>query len=195
MKPNHDFIQLSENLYSEDFCNSIIQLFEWSNNAGASHKRDNAAHEKSDTAVFVTPELSTTLGLSLDRLSVYQDQFTSAFWPEYYKYCDTYSILYGCGAHTVLTLKIQKTTIGEGYHSWHFEQDCRDRAARLGTWRVYLNDVEEGGETEFLYQHKRIKPTRGTLLIWPAGYTHTHRGNPPISNDKYVMTGWLEFTK
>jgi len=61
------------------------------------------------------------------------------------------------------------------------------------TWMVYLNDVEEGGETEFLYQHKRLKPEQGTLVIWPASFTHTHRGNPPLSNDKYIVTGWTEF--
>jgi len=58
---------------------------------------------------------------------------------------------------------------------------------------IYLNDVEEGGETEFLYYARRIKPTQGTLLIWPAYFTHAHRGNPPLSNTKYIITGWIEF--
>jgi len=56
-----------------------------------------------------------------------------------------------------------------------------------------LNDVEEGGETEFLYLKKRFKPIRDRLLIFPAGFTHTHRGNPPLSGDKYILTGWVEF--
>jgi len=59
---------------------------------------------------------------------------------------------------------------------------------------LYLNDVEEGGETEFLYQKMRVKPTKGTILIWPADWTHTHRGNPPLSGDKYIYTGWMEHT-
>ena len=58
---------------------------------------------------------------------------------------------------------------------------------------LYLNTVEEGGETEFLYQSVRFKPVKNTLLIWPAGYTHTHRGNPPLSNEKYIVTGWVEW--
>jgi hypothetical protein len=53
--------------------------------------------------------------------------------------------------------------------------------------------VQEGGETEFLYQHMRVKPEQGTLVIWPAAFTHTHRGNPPLSNEKYIVTGWTEF--
>jgi hypothetical protein len=57
---------------------------------------------------------------------------------------------------------------------------------------LYLNDVEDGGETEFLYYHKRIKPKQGTLILFPAGYTHTHRGNPPLKGSKYILTGWVE---
>ena len=49
----------------------------------------------------------------------------------------------------------------------------------------------DGGETEFIYQQKRFKAEKGTVLIWPAGYTHMHRGNPPLSN-KYIATGWYQ---
>ena len=55
---------------------------------------------------------------------------------------------------------------------------------------VYMNDVDEGGETEFLYQQKKIKPKTGRVVIFPASFTHQHRGNPPMSN-KYIITGWL----
>ena len=58
---------------------------------------------------------------------------------------------------------------------------------------VYLNDIEDGGETEFLYQSRRIKPVTGRAVLWPAGYTHTHRGNPPLKDAKYIITGWVEF--
>jgi len=57
---------------------------------------------------------------------------------------------------------------------------------------VFLNDVDEGGETEFLYQNKRIAPKKGRMVIWPSSFTHTHRGNPPLSGSKYIITGWIE---
>jgi len=66
-------------------------------------------------------------------------------------------------------------------------------ASRLIAWSLYLNDIDLGGETEFLYLKRRINAKAGRLVIWPAGFTHTHRGNPPLSNDKYILTGWLEF--
>ena len=56
---------------------------------------------------------------------------------------------------------------------------------------LYLNTVDEGGETEFLYQRMRVKPEQGTLVIHPGGFTHTHRGNPPLKGVKYFMNTWI----
>tara|TARA_R110000796_G_scaffold2144_1_gene8614 strand:+ start:175 stop:768 length:594 start_codon:yes stop_codon:yes gene_type:complete len=86
--------------------------------------------------------------------------------------------------------KLQKTKKGGGYHVWHHEQSSIDSIHRVLVWTIYLNDVEEGGETEFLYQSKRIKARKGKICMFPAGFTHVHRGNPPLSGDKYILTGW-----
>ena len=80
----------------------------------------------------------------------------------------------------------------EGFHPYHIEQgNLPPSSYRVSVYTVYLNDVEEGGETEFLYQLKRIKPEKGTACIFPASYTHVHRGNTPFSGEKYIITGWL----
>lgn len=89
-------------------------------------------------------------------------------------------------------LNIQKTCKTGGYHMWHAEDANKGCTRRVLAHMMYLNDVEEGGETEFLYLAKRFKPIKGRMLIWPGGFTHTHRGNPPISGDKYIATGWVE---
>lgn len=88
--------------------------------------------------------------------------------------------------------KLQHTPVGGGFHEWHCEQGGGASSPRALVWMLYLNDVVDGGETEFLYQQMKCKPKKGTLVIWPAGITHPHRGNPPYSNDKYVATGWFE---
>tara|TARA_B100002019_G_scaffold16103_1_gene12667 strand:- start:1660 stop:2292 length:633 start_codon:yes stop_codon:yes gene_type:complete len=89
-------------------------------------------------------------------------------------------------------LNIQRTRRSEGYHAWHSENSSAGCTKRVLAHMMYLNDITEGGETEFLYLGKRFTPIKGRLLIWPAGFTHTHRGNPPLSGDKYVATGWVE---
>ena len=87
-------------------------------------------------------------------------------------------------------LKIKKIPIGGGFHQWHFENGGIAYSQRKFVIQLYLNDDFKGGETEFLYQNRRELPRQGDVLIFPAGYTHTHRGNPPIGGDKYLITSW-----
>ena len=120
--------------------------------------------------------------------------FVDLFFKEAYPlYVQKYSYLKRLSTHNILEVKIQKTKIGEGYHTWHCENAEMKARNRILAFMVYLNDVTEGGETEFLYQKCRFKPEKNTLLIWPTQFTHVHRGNPPLSNDKYIITGWVEY--
>ena len=86
-----------------------------------------------------------------------------------------------------------------GYPYWHSEHfphpsDQNQRSLhRVLLWLIYLNEVEQGGETEFLYQQTKLKPTTGSLVLAPCGFTHTHCGHPPISGDKYVLASWVGF--
>ena len=89
-------------------------------------------------------------------------------------------------------IKIQKTLPTEGYHIWHIEHNRgRDNEGRAFVFSIYLNDVEDGGETEFLHFSKRVKPKKGRIVIWPAAFPYVHRGNPPLSGEKYILTSWL----
>ena len=85
---------------------------------------------------------------------------------------------------------LQKTEPMQGYHDFHCENVAWKNKNRVLAWMIYLNDVEEGGETEWLYQQLKIKPKANTAVIWPGSFTHLHRGNPPISGTKYILTGW-----
>jgi hypothetical protein len=102
--------------------------------------------------------------------------------------------LFRCG-----TVNIQKYPAGRGgYPHWHCEispEPSLEGLHRLVLWMYYLNDVEEGGETEFWFQQRAIRPRKGTMVIAPAGFTHTHRGNVPLSGDKYILTSWLLFNR
>jgi hypothetical protein len=88
--------------------------------------------------------------------------------------------------------RFQKTQMSEGYHEWHCEAGGAPFTRRMLAWTIYLNTVEQGGETEFLYQSLRVAPVKGTMVVFPCQFTHVHRGNPPLSGDKYIITGWVE---
>ena len=86
--------------------------------------------------------------------------------------------------------KVQITNPSEGFHGWHYDNAGFFVGMREFVIITYLNDVPEGGETEFLYQQVRVKPEMGKTVIFPAAYTHMHRGNPPIGGSKYIATTW-----
>ena len=91
-------------------------------------------------------------------------------------------------------MKMQKTSSGGGYHVWHAEQGNGEQANRGLVYMLYLNTLpkEANGETEFLYQQCRINPIENTMVLWPAAFTHAHRGNPVYGdNTKYIVTGWF----
>ena len=184
---SNDGVGVFEGYFSSEYCASLIKAFEWSEENLLTWGRD----EDNGT---VKNDTSTCLAYTNDSFSNQLKEFNIGFWDNAYpEYIKCFSVLNDISRHGIHTHKIQKTLPTQGYHVWHCEQDSRERGQRIAAYALYLNDVEEGGETEFLYLSKRIKPQTGKLVIFPSGYLHTHRGNPPLSGTKYIMTGWLEF--
>lgn len=95
-------------------------------------------------------------------------------------------------------INLQWYAAGEGgYPYWHCELYPRDARAdtlhRHLLWTIYLNEEFGEGETEFLFQQRKIAPRTGSLLIAPTAFTHTHRGNRPQGGDKFIATSWVLF--
>lgn len=190
------FIKRYEKVYSDEFCDRMIEYFDLAEKQGFIRNRQshdgNLKTEKEDIAHF-----APTLNFGLNNIqSDLWKEFNQVFWQKCYSpYANEFDILKDCSKHQLASnsAKIQKTKPGQGYHVWHSEFNSIINSTRMMAWSVYLNDNFEAGETEFLYQQYRYKPQKGDCLIWPAGYTHTHRGNPPYNGDKYIITGWLEY--
>jgi hypothetical protein len=83
-----------------------------------------------------------------------------------------------------------------GYFPWHCERNQGSHAkiaARHLVYITYLNDVTDGGETEFYHQKLKIQPRKGLTIVWPVDWTYTHRGVPSPTQEKYIATGWIRF--
>lgn len=183
-----DFVGVFEGAFTKEYCDSVIDYFEATHKAGCSYTRQ---QERDGTLKTIKDD--TVVWGDIRHSGQLMQTFNETFWGCYNMYSDVYDTLKNSGAHNNYAWKIQKTLPSQGYHAWHYEADVAVHAKRLLTWILYLNDVEDGGETEFLYQSKRVKPKTGTLILWPASFTHVHRGNPPLTGAKYIVTGWLEF--
>jgi len=192
---NYDqFIGSYENIYPDGFCEHIIEEFE------RIRTTEDLVRNRQQEQEGV-PKLNKDdefLFLQLDCVNMYDwkgQQVQRMIWKGlqtcYDHYTDRYDIL---KSNNLLSdcLKMQKTNPGQGYHIWHAEDLGRTESSRILAWSLYLNDVEDAGETEFLYLQKRYKPKKNSLIIWPSGFTHTHRGNVVHGNkSKYIITGWF----
>ena len=185
-----DFIWVHEDAVDAEACENIIERFEAYNDSGWVVSRQQT--EK----VTKVQKHDLSMGYSYAFNFQFDDSMGNTISKQvmdsFFEYADTYQTLVDvelCIKH----FKIQKTEPGGGYHVWNFEQMQPNCADRMVVFTLYLNDIDEGGETEFLYQRRRVKPKQGNIVWFPAGYTHTHRGNPPLGDtSKYIVTGWVE---
>lgn len=190
MENMENFIRIYDDLIPKDVCTSIIERFEWhSKNNYTWRRHTKEKMHRSDESFNFSVPVSMEF---LDSLEPFKRAFDIAF----NSYLDDFNQIRNIDRMDIFTFKVQKTLPSEGYHGWHFENDTISNSRRVCVYSVYLNTLlpEQAGETEFLHQQLRVSPKEGRIVIWPAGYTHLHRGNPPINAVKYMMTGWIEIT-
>jgi prolyl 4-hydroxylase len=89
---------------------------------------------------------------------------------------------------------LQRYNPGEHFQKIHSERTSIATLNRIFAWMTYLNDVDDGGTTSFTHYDLEIKPKKGLTLIWPAEWTHAHRGNVINSGSKYIITGWMDLS-
>ena len=182
-----DFIGTYEGAVPDEFCKELINLHKnadaderWKSEdkyGGASYRRDEALQLEDHSQQYT------------EKVQKYVFEYLELYKKKYFSYQNCKHLEYSAPF-----IKVQKTEPQGGYHIWHCEVDALTDVTRSLVWMIYLNNVPKGeGETEFLWQGLRVQPTRGTLLIWPAQFTHTHRGNPVYSCTKYIATGWIEY--
>lgn len=190
-----NFVGIYDGAFEDRYCDSLVEYFEWCRKNNRTYDRPEEERHKKDNALNLNPNSEREISFTTPNITMYINEFNQGFWDTCYKeYRDKYSVLSNYANHTVHTYKIQRTDPAGGYHVWHSEDGDKNHSGRIGVYILYLNDVEEGGETEFLYFSKRVKPKKGRLMIFPPNYPWAHRGNPPLSGVKYILTGWTEFS-
>lgn len=183
---HNDFIGVYPNLFTPEYCAKCIEWFDNYSKIYPLTERENNMDYTRDSAIV----LDSNILIEQFKYAIYHQVL-----PDYYKKHPILKTIANIDELTITDYKIQKTLPGEGFMGWHCENNgsfSPESQHRHLVYTLYLNDIEDGGETEFLYQKQRLSPQTGLLCIFPAYYTHTHRGNPPLKKIKYIMTGWLE---
>ena len=185
----NNFIGVYDNYIAPEECNKAIKLFEdqvkFNNTLNRMDVEQSPVTQKQDQQFFAA---NSNLDIWWEDLKPAILNYDLA-WKHYCKCTGAEEI---SKEFFYTNLKIQKTLPTEGYHVWHIEHGKGfENEPRAFVFSIYLNDVEDGGETEFLHFSKRVQPKTGRIVIWPAGFPYMHRGNPPLSGEKYILTSWM----
>jgi len=193
MKTFFDFVYVGENIVSSRDCKNLIKYFEKHSELhepGKQGKSEINKDLKSSTDICFLPEHSSNKecvkclnpflkSLDAEVFNVYAKRFhLGLLQMESWSLCPYFNI--------------QRYFPGEGYFNWHSESSSKESSNRKIVWMFYLNDVENGG-TEFYHQNLCTEAKEGSLVIWPADWTHLHRGHNEQKSVKYILTGWYTF--
>lgn len=178
-----DLIRRYRGAFSRDECKEIIEYINFFED-NQILEYDKSALELEDHKI-----VNVTHDYDLGASSKLATMLFPGFKPCITEYLESISILRS-KKFLLHDLKLKKIPAGGGFHNWHYENGSLSVATRQFVVQLYLNDDFDGGETEFLYQQRREESVAGDIIIFPASYTHTHRGNPPLGGDKYIATSW-----
>ena len=194
-----DFIYRKENVISDSLCKSFIENFEldterqYEGIAGSDGKKPLSGKDapKQSTDICFKPSdlederWGNMLQELIDTLEEHRKKYL-IHWPGL-------KTLAATEIHW--TFNIQKYKPGESFGEYHCERADMGTSDRVLVWMIYLNDVHDGGWTEFFHYNLFEEPKAGKLLIWPADFTHIHKGLPSHTETKYILTGWYSFVQ
>ncbi len=140
------------------------------------------------------------ISISPKELNLKGNEIFNKYFENLFEFHKDYNKQWPFLASIVSKLEIGRFNIGKYIKGQHFQKIHTERAGlgslhRLLAFMTYLNDVEDGGSTYFSHYDLEIKPQKGLTIIWPAEWTHAHKGNIINSGSKYIITGWLTFPK
>ena len=173
---------VNENSLSKELCSEIIQLFE-----------NNTDKYPGITGGGLNKSVKNTTDLVIPMYDVKWKRIYKFILSELQtnikKYFSKMSEFNYNDNLTLNSIQVQKYNKGEGKYIYHDDARIYNGKCRKITFIWYLNNITDGGETEFT--NFKVKPEAGKLVLFPSSWVYPHRANVPISDDKYIMTGWL----
>ena len=178
-------------LENNELCNEIINFFESNSDLQTKGTTAGGVDESVKKSIDITIQPEK---LKDEKYKIFNKYFENLYqcfndYKEQYDFLKTFVKKMHIGP-----FNIQKYTPGGHFGRLHAERTDMTTISRLFAWMTYLNDVDDGGTTDFDYYKVKVKPSIGKTLIWPAEWTHAHKGTVLKSGKKYIITGWMHFT-
>jgi len=184
-----DFIGVYDKVVPPDMCKEIIDFFE--NNKDLQFRGRTVLTGD----IIVNPKIKDSKDMTLSFIdetvpSTILTRILTSYTP---LYIDTFRSVDLIDQFSVeMRYNIQRYNPGQGYHLLHCENSSRG-VDRVLAWTLYLNTVTDGGGTYYPEYDKTIDAVEGRLCIFPAFWTHAHKGIVSNTETKYIATGWYVY--
>ena len=181
-----NYIERYKNVLDPSTCQKIIDYFEKSLDK-------HVGRYGNDSIVNQKYKKSTDL-----YFNIFDSNWVSTYLPpiivsQVKKYIKKYSFLETGLCEMETTMSMKRYYPGEGYYKEHCENSSQGSdSCRMLAWMIYLNNVRGGG-TYWPQQSFKSKAKQGSMYIWPAGWTHSHKGIVAKEDIKYIISGWFRF--
>jgi Rps23 Pro-64 3,4-dihydroxylase Tpa1-like proline 4-hydroxylase len=185
MDNEYEYIEIYKNVLTKELCDTIIQMFQ-----NEPNKHDGSTSGGIDKNIKNTTDFHLQNNVNKQWIDI-DTQLYQALNDCLTNYRNKYDAFQVFKSINDTGFQIQRYIKGDGFYVYHHDFLADKNKYRILTFLFYLNDIEEGGETEFFYGKLRIKPEAGKCVLFPASWTFPHRAIMPISDDKYIITGWL----
>ena len=179
-----DLIHIYENALDYEICDVLIATFD-----SASKHHESVSNEGKPN--FTQFNLTENSDITDELIKIHKQIIRTVqhYRDVYYEFVDARVFP---STHAFEQFRIKRyNTGGEERFDTHVDVADYSSARRFLSFMFYLNDVSEGGETVF--RDKKITPKKGSLLVFPPLWMYPHRGDPPISNPKYIMSTYLHY--
>jgi prolyl 4-hydroxylase len=180
----NDLIKIHDNALEPEICDYLISLFEQSSDK---HERI----ENDSKPNFTQFNLTENRNLSTETNEIHNLIIKKVFEYRdlYYEFIDKRVFP---EEHAFEQFRIKRYNPGgDDWFDTHVDVTNHESSRRFLSFMWYLNDVETGGNT--IFDGMMIKPKRGTLVIFPPLWMYPHRGEPPLSGPKYIMSAYLHY--
>lgn len=175
----------------QSVCDGLVDHFNRSRNKNPGYMIDLNGNLKIDKSIKSSTDLSQNISSGEKPISDYRGSLLSGLsgYKKRYPALDENLSHWGI----VEDFNIQKYMPGEGYLAWHCERVEPKASLRILAFMTYLNDVKDGGETEWKYLGLSVKPQKGLSVLWSADWMYLHRGITSPTQEKIIATGWFSF--
>lgn len=196
------YVYINNTSLSKPLCDEIIKLYNLDDKTYDGLTKSGVDKNTKDTRDLIISDDTKWIKIKraihkelIENLDNYVENLNKQ--DDYLNKCQNTNIVYKYftdinHATEIDTYMIQRYKKNVGKFIYHNDShhDFINQRSRIITFLWYLNDVYEGGETVFSGKYA-VKPTTGKLVLFPATWSFPHCGKVPISNDKYILTGWI----